>query len=411
MKNLFAPLAAAAALGSLLISIQPAPAQGTAFTYQGQLSASGGPASGNYDFTFALFNTNSSNAGQQAGNTLTNLNVGVTNGVFTVTLDFGSVFTGNATWLAIEMRTNGGTVFTALNPLQELTPTPYAMYAPNAGAAASANTVAGSNIVGTIAAGQLPANVITNGESGLSLSGSFSGDGGGLTNITADFLASTSNAVAQTLVYASNGVYNVVVPPLATSMVVKLWGAGGGPDSGAVGGGGAYVGVSLSVTAGQTYTVVVGSTGGGAGSGDAPGGSDPHGTGGGGQASSLFLFTGSTYIMKAVAGGGGGASDWFQIGGGAGGNPGQDPNQAGGGGYNGIGGGNGSNYSANAITVGETSLNLMGGAGGNAASAGYGAGGGGFGGGYWWRRPKRAVRRRVLRGLDHRRRQQRAWEH
>ena len=187
MKNLFAPLAAAAALGSLLISIQPAPAQGTAFTYQGQLSASGGPASGNYDFTFALFNTNSSNAGQQAGNTLTNLNVGVTNGVFTVTLDFGSVFTGNATWLAIEMRTNGGTVFTALNPLQELTPTPYAMYAPNAGAAASANTVAGSNIVGTIAAGQLPANVITNGESGLSLSGSFSGDGGGLTEYNRRF--------------------------------------------------------------------------------------------------------------------------------------------------------------------------------------------------------------------------------
>jgi hypothetical protein len=51
----------------------------------------------------------------------------VTNGLFTVTLDFGSVFNGNATWLSITVRTNGGAGFTALSPLQELTPTPYAI--------------------------------------------------------------------------------------------------------------------------------------------------------------------------------------------------------------------------------------------------------------------------------------------
>ena len=68
-----------------------ASAQGTAFTYQGQLSASGSPANGNYDFTFALFNNSSTNTGQ-VGSTLTNLDVGVTNGLFIVTLDFGARF-------------------------------------------------------------------------------------------------------------------------------------------------------------------------------------------------------------------------------------------------------------------------------------------------------------------------------
>jgi hypothetical protein len=105
-------------------------AQGTAFTYQGQLNSGGSPANGNYDFTFALFNTNHTSGGQ-VGGTLTNLDVGVTNGLFLTALDFGDVFTGSATWLAIGVRSNGGNSFTALNPLQEITPTPYAIYAPN----------------------------------------------------------------------------------------------------------------------------------------------------------------------------------------------------------------------------------------------------------------------------------------
>ena len=120
------------------------------FTYQGQLQNSGSPANGNYDFTFALFNNSSTNSGQ-IGSTLTDTDVGVTNGLFTVTLDFGSVFTGNATWLAIGVQTDGGNGFTPLNPLQELTPTPYATYASNAGA------VAGSNIVGPSAGSLHPA--------------------------------------------------------------------------------------------------------------------------------------------------------------------------------------------------------------------------------------------------------------
>jgi formylglycine-generating enzyme required for sulfatase activity len=184
-SRLFPALALLCAFHSQLSTAR---AQGTAFTYQGRLVNNTLPANGNYDFTFALFNNSSGNTGQ-VGVTLTDLNVGVTNGLFTVTLDFGPVFTGNPAWLAIEVRTNGTASFTALNPLQALTPAPYAIYAPNAGAAATANSVAASNIVGDIPSTSLPPNVITNGATGVYITGAFTGDGTGVTNVTAAALA------------------------------------------------------------------------------------------------------------------------------------------------------------------------------------------------------------------------------
>ena len=348
------------------------PAQGTAFTYQGQLSASGAPANGKYDFTFALFNSSTTNTGQ-VGGTLTNLDVGVTNGLFTVTLDFGANFPGASRWLAIGVRTNGGSSFTALNPLQELTPTPYAIYAPTAGAAASANSVAGSNIVGTITPAQLPAGIITNGETGVNISGSFTGNAAGLTNLNPAALAANAVPVPVstnylTNEYVTNGTYTITVPSAATQMVVKLWGAGGGPSTDTDGGGGAFSQVTLNVTPGNTYVVVVGQNGGyggGAGANDGSGGVGTSGAGNGGQASSLFQYTGSAYIMNAVAGGGGG-------GGGAGG--------SGYGGNSGQGIGSGSGYSTNATTIGEPSLSQMGGDG--EAGVNVGQPGGGSGGGY-----------------------------
>jgi hypothetical protein len=135
--------------------------QGTAFTYQGQLQNNGSPASGNYDFTFALFNNNGTNTGQ-VGNVLTNSDVGVTNGLFTVALDFGPVFTGSATWLAISVRTNGSTNFTALNPLHALTPAPYAIFAESANAAGLAGTISNSNI----ANGSITSNLLAVGAVG-----------------------------------------------------------------------------------------------------------------------------------------------------------------------------------------------------------------------------------------------------
>ena len=95
----------------------------------------------------------------------------MTNGLFTVTLDFGNQFPGADRWLEIAVRTNGGVSFTPLAPRQPLTPTPYAVTA--------------ANFNGAIAIAQLPANVITNGASGVNFSGTFSGNLAGLTNLLA----------------------------------------------------------------------------------------------------------------------------------------------------------------------------------------------------------------------------------
>ena len=155
-----------------------AAAQGTAFTYQGQLTANGGPAKGSYDLRFAIFD--SAAAVTQIGNALTNSATPVTNGLFTVTLDFGSeVFTGPARWLEVGVRSNATGVFTTLSPLQLLTPAPYAVMANTANSA--------SNLLGTLPASQLPSTVVTNNQANLNLSGNISGNisgnGSGLTGV------------------------------------------------------------------------------------------------------------------------------------------------------------------------------------------------------------------------------------
>jgi hypothetical protein len=210
MKNLFTRLALAAALCSLLISIQPILAQGTAFTYQGQLGSNGVPLNGNYDFEFSMY-PNAAGTGSPLGTgTATQTAIGVSNGLFTTTLNFGAVFTGNATWLAISVRSNGVPPYTAMTPLQELTPTPYAIYTPNAGSAATATTagtassVAAANITGTVSLAQLPAAVVTNTETGVTLGGAFSGNGAGLTLLNAGNLSNGTVPLAQLSGITSN---------------------------------------------------------------------------------------------------------------------------------------------------------------------------------------------------------------
>ena len=120
---------------------------GTAFTCQGRLNSAGVPANGVYVMDFALFNAASS--GTQVGATLTNSAVAVTNGLFNVTLDFGTgIFPGGARWLEMGVTTNGGGTFTTLSPRLQLTPTPYAI---------TANTA--SNLLGTLPSAQLSGTV------------------------------------------------------------------------------------------------------------------------------------------------------------------------------------------------------------------------------------------------------------
>jgi len=130
-------------------------AQGTAFGYQGRLTDNGSPANGNYDLQFDV--RDAAPAGNQVGPTSTLLAVAVSNGLFSVTLDFGAgVFTGPARWLEIGVRTNGGNNFKILSPRQPLTPVPYAIYATNAGTATTATGVAAGSVTAAgLASGQV----------------------------------------------------------------------------------------------------------------------------------------------------------------------------------------------------------------------------------------------------------------
>ena len=99
---------------------------GTGFTYQGKLTDGGAPANGTYDFVFKLYNALS--GGALVGSTVTKNDVTVTTGLFTVQLDFGSVFDGTALYLEIGVRPGASTgAYTALTPRQALTATPYAL--------------------------------------------------------------------------------------------------------------------------------------------------------------------------------------------------------------------------------------------------------------------------------------------
>ena len=152
----FRTLASSALLLSTLI-YQPSTsfAQGTAFTYQGRLNDGGTPASGAYDLTFAVFDAAS--IGAQVGATLTNAAVAVSNGLFTVTLDFGAgIFTGPDRWLEIGVATNGDGGFVTLSPRQALLPAPYAIYANTASTVVLGSVVTSLNALKddvTLAAG------------------------------------------------------------------------------------------------------------------------------------------------------------------------------------------------------------------------------------------------------------------
>jgi len=142
------------ALSTLSPQLSTLFAQGTAFTYQGRLNDGVSPANGSYDLRFALFDAAS--AGTQQGNYVTNSATSVSNGLFTVALDFGNQFPGAGRWLEIGVQTNGGGTFTTLNPRQPLTSTPYAVQSANAATAASASSVSAANITGTLTAAQIP---------------------------------------------------------------------------------------------------------------------------------------------------------------------------------------------------------------------------------------------------------------
>lgn len=82
------------------------------------------------------------------------------------------------------------------------------------------------------------------------------------------FLMPVSLSGQTTVTYTTPGSYSFTVPAGVTEITVEAWGGGGGAgrsnDAGGGGGGGAFSSRTVAVTAGQTYTIVVGAGGAGA---------------------------------------------------------------------------------------------------------------------------------------------------
>ena len=125
-----------------LLSFQRVFSQTTEFTYQGSLTNGGAAANGSFDFEFALFDTLA--GGSQIGPTIALSNVPVTNGIFSVNLNFGNQFSaGGNRFLEVRVRPAGQPGITVLSPRQLINSAPYAVKSLNAETAVSATLFSG----------------------------------------------------------------------------------------------------------------------------------------------------------------------------------------------------------------------------------------------------------------------------
>jgi hypothetical protein len=104
----------------------PASPLGSAFTYQGQLRMEDEPVSDDCALAFRLYDEGA--GGNQVGSAIT-ATVPINDGLFTVSLDFGSgAFNGEGRWLGILVQCPGDVDFADLGR-QALTAAPYALHA------------------------------------------------------------------------------------------------------------------------------------------------------------------------------------------------------------------------------------------------------------------------------------------
>lgn len=138
------------ALGAVLVvgltmaqESTPQDSVSTAFTYQGQLQEGGLLVDEVCDMAFRLYDQSAD--GSQVGDAITTT-VPITNGLFTISLDFGaSAFTGDARWLAVVVQCPDDLAWTAL-PRQALTAAPYALYSLEAGNADTVDGLHGNSL-------------------------------------------------------------------------------------------------------------------------------------------------------------------------------------------------------------------------------------------------------------------------
>jgi trimeric autotransporter adhesin len=109
-------------------------AQSSAFNYQGRLNETGAAANGSYQFQFRLYDAAAN--GSQVGSTLSDVPVNVSNGTFSVSLDFGVMaFSGGERFLEVSVRKTANDSYTPLTPRQKINSAPYANKANSANTA------------------------------------------------------------------------------------------------------------------------------------------------------------------------------------------------------------------------------------------------------------------------------------
>jgi hypothetical protein len=272
-----------------------APAQtGTGFTYQGSLMDGGVPANGSYDIFLTPYAA--ATGSQTLGPSFCADNVPVVNGLFAVQVPLRMPPSGQL-YLGLQFRQDVGTDCASsaglieLSPRQEVTPAPQAVYA-------NAVRQDSSRIRGALR---------------LQENGSFDiYDGSRWRRIAT--LENLPAILAGSQFFDTAGTSSFVVPPDVTEIYVAAWGGSGAggplgpgltfpgvncsssPDFASGGGGGAPgagIGVRLTVTPGETLTIVVGS------------GGITRGNQAGGSGGTTFIRRGSTDVVIAPGGGGG----------------------------------------------------------------------------------------------------------
>ena len=157
--------------------------------------------SANISYTTYWSNDGTSSAGSEPAAAVS---VSVASGLFTVGLGDTRLANMAALSAALFARPNlqlriwfndGVNGFAGLNPVQDLTPSPYAIFAHstsnllgNLAVAQLSGPLPASQLGGVVALAQLPTVLLTNNQSGVNLTGSFTGNGAGVTNVNATTL-------------------------------------------------------------------------------------------------------------------------------------------------------------------------------------------------------------------------------
>ncbi len=125
----------------------PQVATGSGFTYQGRLIKNGQPISDTCALSLSIWDAN---AGGSFLNSNTFSTVPISNGLFTVQLDYGtSTFNSEARWIETAVKCTGDANYVTLAPRTKLTAAPYAIYSLNSWALNGNSGTGGNGFIGT----------------------------------------------------------------------------------------------------------------------------------------------------------------------------------------------------------------------------------------------------------------------